>query len=184
MSSIKQFVKDSITANPARYGVDNGDLNIINDYFESQEWQPLTREQHTAIAASIRYRNYFLQENEAYDHRSNKRAYEHVGQKSIYDFMDSETAAQTKKLVRYWSIHPDKFNKSISRIKKSVRGVDSDHIIAAKVMYPLLVMNPLLKQKRVRKMRNSGDSHKPRTDSGLSGVFNGEEETNIKEGNQ
>ena len=179
MSSIKKFVNDSITSNPARYGVDNGDFPLNNDYFESQGWQTLTREQYTAIAANIRYRNYFLQENEAYDHRSKKPAYEHVGQTSIYDFMGLETAVQNKKLVRYWSTHPDKFEESNSRIKKSVRGVDTDHIIAARIMYSLLATDPLLKQKRVRKIRNVGDSDKARTDSGLVDVSKGDKETNI-----
>ena len=180
VSIIKTFINDSITSNPTRYGGDGGDLNIINDYFESQGWQSYTREQHTAIAACLRYRNYFLQENETYDHRSpTTAAYEHVGQTSIYDFMDLETAVQSKKLVWYWSTHPDMIDKSNSRIKKSVRGVDTDHIIAARVMYSLLATDPLLKQKRVRKSRNVGDSDKARADSGLVDVFKGDKETNI-----
>ena len=133
---------------PQRYGNDNGDLNLINDYFARQGWQPLTREQHTAIAAIIRNRNYFLQENEAYDHRTKRTAYESTGQTSIYDYMDTDTVKQSKKLIRYWSADPSRFDQSNSRIKKSVRDVDDDHIVAAKIMYPLLLIDPKLKQKR------------------------------------
>jgi len=151
MGTIKKYIYDNIQENPSRYGVDNGDLHLINDYFVNQGWHTLTREQHKAIAALIRLRNYFLQENEAYDMRIQKTVYEHIGQKTIFDYMDNETALESKKLVRYWSADPERIKQTKSRIKKSVRGVDDDHIIAAKVMYPLLRANPRIQVKRRRR---------------------------------
>lgn len=148
---IKSYVYAVIPANPSRYGIDNGDLNLINDYFVSQGWEMLTREQHTAIAAVIRHRNYFLQANERYDLRTKRTACENVGQLSIYDFLDDETASQSKRLIRYWTTDPGRFDQSPSRIKKSVRGVDTEHIVAAKIMFPLLASNPPLKPKRRRR---------------------------------
>ncbi len=170
MSAIKQFAIEAITSKPKRYGVDDGDLNLINDYFESHKWQPLTREQHTAIAGLIRRRNDFLQENKAYDHRSKKTSYEHIGQTSIYDFMSKDTDRQTRKLIRYWTTDSTRVNQSNSRIKKSVRGVDDEHIIAAKVYHPLLKANPKLKQKR-RQQKVSKDGC-------ANGAFDDVEETN------
>ncbi len=173
MNSIKDFVVNGIMCQPTRYAKDNGDLNLINDYFEVQGWQPLTREQHTTIAAIIRHRNYFLQENEAYDHRTKRTAYESMGQTSIYDYMDTDTAKQSKKLIRYWSADPSRFDQSSSRIKKSVRDVDDDHIVAAKIMYPLLVINPKLKQKRRQR--------KAPAQRALSDGFDSLEETNLSD---
>lgn len=148
---IKHYVYETIPANPSRYGIDNGDLNLINDYFVSQGWEMLTREQHRAIAALIRHRNYFLQTNEGYDLRTKRTAYEHVGQLNIYDFLDEDTASQSKRLIRYWTTDPSRFDQSPSRIKRSVRGVDTEHIVAAKIMFPLLASNPPLKPKRRRR---------------------------------
>lgn len=173
MGAIKHYVANAIQSDPKRYGSDTGDLHIINDFFTLQGWNTLTREQHTAIASLIRHRNYFLQDHEAYDHRSKAPGFEHYGQTSIYDYLDSDTAEQSKKLVRYWSADPDRIDQSNSRIKKSVRGVNDDHIIAAKIMYPLLASNPQLKQKRRQR--------KVPKQEASNNVFDGVVETNKRE---
>jgi len=180
MSVIKHYVANAIQSDPKRYGADAGDLHIINDFFTLQGWEALTREQHKAIAALIRLRNYFLQDNEAYDHRSKTPdhrsktpGFEHYGQTTIYDYLDSDTAEQSKKLIRYWRANPDRIDQSNSRVKKSVRGVDDNHITAAKQFYPLLASNPPLKQKRrQRKVPKQGASNN---------VFDGVVETNKRE---
>ncbi|WP_151900545.1 hypothetical protein [Sulfurimonas hydrogeniphila] len=182
MSSIKHYVYAAIKDNPSRYAVDGGDLHLINDYFISQGWQPLMIEQHKAIAGVIRQRNEFLKDdtNRAYDLRKRKTAYVHVGQTSIFDFLDADTKEQLPKIIKYWSADASRFEYSNSRIKKSIRGVDDEHITAAKVMLPLLVANPQLKQKRVKKA-NIGDTHKVPTDRALNNVYDGVLETNYDE---
>jgi len=153
---IKQFTADAIKLKPAVYGADNGAIKLIDEYFVSQSWGILTIEQHKAIALLIRYRNYFLNDNEAYDYRTNKTAYEHVGQTSIYDFMEEDTALQFKKVILFWSKDPIRFDYTNSRLKKSVRGVDNSHIEAAKLIHPLLIANPQLKQRRQKKAPKQG----------------------------
>jgi len=173
MGVIKHYVANAIQTNPTRYGIDRGAVNIINDFFTLQGWPTLTDEQLNAIASLTRGRNYYLFDNEAYDHRTKKTAYEHIGQMTIFDLMDSDTAEQSKKLTRYFSADPDRIDQSNSRIKKSVRGVDDNHITAAKQFHPLLKSNPKLKQKRrQRKAPKQGASNN---------VFDGEVETNLNE---
>jgi hypothetical protein len=70
---------------------------------------------------------------------------------TIYDFLDDDTTAQTKKLTRYFAGDENRLQQSNSRIKKSVRGVDNEHITAAKVMLPLFVSEPKLKKMRVNR---------------------------------
>ncbi len=176
MSSTKHFVANGFTNNPQRYGNDSGDLNLINDYFELQGWDPLSREQHTAIAAIIRNRNYFLQENEAYDHRTKNKT-SMFRQLSIYDFLDNDTAVQARKITRYIDGNENRLSQSNSRIKKSVRGVDNEHISAVKVMYSLFHSNPKLK-----KMRIIGDKRKAPAQRALSDSFDSLEETNFYDG--
>jgi len=165
---LKQFVANAIQSNPSRYAIDDGVLHLINDYFITQNWQPLTIEQHKAIAGLIRGRNHFLRDNVAYDKRSKKTAYEHVGQKSIYDFMDDDTKIQLPKITRYFSLDTSRYEQSNSRIKKSIRGVDNEHITVAKMLFPLLIANPQLKQKRQRKLP---------IEQALNDVLDSEEET-------
>lgn len=151
MNEFKRFAHERIIDRPRRYGGDWGNVHLINDYFIEQGWEPLIREQHRAIASLTRRRNEFLQENEGFDHRTKNTATEHYGQTTIYDFLDTETALQEKKLIRYWSTDPNRVGQSNSRIKKSVRGVDDEHITAARVMLPLLKADPEIKQKRRRR---------------------------------
>lgn len=181
MPSIKQFVYQSIQDNPKRYGIDKGDLNLINDYFISQNWKPLMIEQHKAIAGLIRKRNEFLTAdgNSCYDLRSKASAYEHIGQTSIYDFLEEDTRVQLPKIVKYWSVDATRYSYSNSRIKKSIRGINDEHIVTARVMLPLLIANPLLKQKRVKKSTKveTAQSTNKRT---LNNIFNEKLETNFK----
>ena len=151
MLSIKRFAFQAIENDPSRYAVDNGDLNLINDYFISQGWQTLTREQHKAIAGVIRKRNEFLLSHEAFDLRTKQTAYENTGQLRIYDFIDDEANQQLPKITKYFTADPLRLKQSVSRIKKSVRNVDSEHISVAKIMLPLLQANPKLKQRRQKK---------------------------------
>ncbi len=178
MPSIKNFAYEAIKKNPSRYAVDGGELHLINDYFISQKWQPLMIEQHKAIAGIIRKRNEFLKDdkNSAYDLRTKKTAYVHVGQTSIYDFLDDDTKVQLPKIIRYWSADASRYEYSNSRIKKSIRGVDDEHIATAKVMLPLLIANPILKQKRVKKS-NIGDTRKAPTQRAFNNVSDSAMET-------
>jgi len=144
----KDFVANSFNNNPKRYGKDDGDLNIVNSYFKVQGWALLTREQFAAIASLIRSRNKFLANNPNLDMRSQNKPQPFV-QFTIYDFLDDETVTQTKKLTQYFTGDESRVQQSNSRIKKSVRGVDNDHITAAKVMLPLFVSQPKLKKMRV-----------------------------------
>ena len=73
MSYFKHYTIKSMTTNPKRYGGDDGDLNLINDYYDSQDWSPFTREQLRAVANMLRRRNDFLRDNEAYDHRKKNK---------------------------------------------------------------------------------------------------------------
>jgi len=152
---IKTFVNNSIKENPTRYAGDNGDLNLINDYFlfddkgkcittEDGKLQ-LTTEQHKAIASLIRLRNIFLEQNNEYDLRSRNKP-SHGKQLTIFDFLDDETKEAEKKLTSYYKGDESRLQYTISRIKKSVRGVDERHIIASKTMYPLLKANPPIKK--------------------------------------
>ena len=165
---IKEFTADAIKANSKVYGADNGAIKLIDDYFISQSWNTLTIEQHKAIALLIRYRNHFLNDNEAYDKRTKKTSYEHVGQTSIYDFMEADTAMQFQKVILFWSKDPIRYEYTNSRLKKSVRGVDDTHIEAVRLIHPLLIANPQLKQKR---------QQKPPRERALNNVFDSEEET-------
>ena len=183
MPSVKHFVREAIKSNHSRYAVDNGEINLINDYFISEGWTPIIIEQHKAIAGVIRQRNEFLRDdsNRAYDLRTKRGAYEHKGQTSIYDFLDEESYIQVPKIVRYFVSNEERLNYSNSRIKKSVRGSDSECIIATKVLYPLFKANPLLKQKRVKRV-NSGDTRKELPQRYLQGVLEGSLETSYEVG--
>lgn len=182
MSSIKHFVYEAIQKNPSRYAVDGGELHLINDYFTLQGWQPLMLEQHRAIAGLIRKRNDFLKDenNSAYDLRTKKTAYVHVGQTSIYDFLNEDTKTQLPKIINYWSADVARYEYSNSRLKKSIRGVDDAHIATAKIMLPLLVANPKLQQKRVKKSK-IGDTNKVPAQRAFNNVSSGETETNNDE---
>jgi hypothetical protein len=185
MSSIKQYVYTAIKDNPSRYAVDGGDLHLLNDYFISQRWQPLIIEQHKAIASVLRQRNEFLKDeaNSAYDLRTKKTAYVHVGQTSIYDFLDTDTKEQFPKIIKYWSADASRYEYSNSRMKKSIRGIDNEHIIAAKILFPLLLANPKLKQKRVKKA-TIGNTNKVPTNRALNNVFVSSVETHYAVGHK
>ena len=182
MSSIKHFVYKAIPNNPSRYAVDGGELHLINDYFTLQGWQPLMLEQHRAIAGLIRKRNDFLKDesNSAYDLRTKKTSYVHVGQTSIYDFLDEDTKIQLPKIIKYWSADAARYEFSNSRLKKSIRGIDDAHIATAKIMLPLLVANPKLQQKRVKKSK-IGDTNKAPAQQAFNNVYDGVMETNNDE---
>lgn len=187
MQSFKQYAYTAIQSNPSRYAVDGGELNLINDYLRDNKIKAcvlddgilqLTIEHHKIIASVLRKRNEFLQDekNSAYDLRTYKTSYIHVGQTSIYDFMDDDTRLQLPKIVKYWSMDAQRYEYSNSRIKKSIRGIDDEHITAARVILPLLIANPKLKQKRVKKSK-IGDTHKQPIQGHKMDVFNREAET-------
>ncbi len=146
----KDFVANSFNTNTKRYGIDDGDLNIVNSYFTKQGWELLTREQFRAIASLIRTRNKFLADNPNHDLRKKHETALFV-QLSIYDYLDDDTATQTKKLARYFGGNEERLQQSNSRIKDSVRGVDNAHIQATKVMLPLFISAPQLKKMRANK---------------------------------
>ena len=150
MRSNKKYVAHVFNNKPKRYGIDDGDLNIVNDYFASMGWQTFTREQFAAIASLIRTRNKFMADNPQLDFRTDNKPSPYV-QFTIYDFLDGDTATQTKKLTRYFTGDEKRLQQSVSRIKKSVRGVDTEHITAAKVYLPLFVSEPKLKKMRVNR---------------------------------
>jgi len=150
----KFFVTNSFNSNPKRYGSDDGDLNIVNDYFTQQGWEPFTREQFAAIASLIRTRNKFLMDNPNYDLRK-KHVSPMFVQLSIYDYLDDDTATQTKKLARYFGVDETRLKQSNSRIKDSVRNVDNERIQTAKDMLPLFVSAPQLKKLRTNKGKAS-----------------------------
>lgn len=180
MQSTKQFAFLSIPENPIKYGGDDGTLNLINDYFKLQGWTPLEIEQHKAIAGLIRKRNEFLTAdgNSCYDLRSKASAYEHIGQTSIYDFLENDTKVQLPKIIKYWSTDATRYDYSNSRIKKSVRGVNDEHIATARIMLPLLIANPQLKQKRVKKSPKV-ETIQSTNKRALNNVFNEKLETNL-----
>jgi len=144
----KDFVANSFINNPQRYGIDDGDLNIVNSYFTKQGWELLTREQFRAIASLIRTRNKFLADNPNYDLRKKNETALFV-QPTLFDFLDDDTARQIKKLTRYFSRDEKRLELSNSRIKDGVRGVDNAHIQATKVMLPLFISDPILKKMRI-----------------------------------
>jgi len=150
----KHFVEHCFNTNPKRYGCDDGDLNIVNDGFAQHGYEPLTREQFALWASLVRTRNKYLAENPQLDFRSQNKPVPYV-QRTIYDYFDDDTATQTKKLTRYFTADPSRLNQSPSRIKKSVRGVDNEHIIATKVMLPLFSSEPPLKKMRVRRQHET-----------------------------
>jgi len=185
MPSVKDFVNKSIQDNPSRYAVDNGELNLINDYFALEGWQTLIIEQHKAIAGIIRRRNVFLGDdvNKAFDLRTRRGAYEHKGQTSIYDFLDGECYKTIPKIVRYFENNPERLSYSNSRIKKSVRGSNEKYIIATKVLFPLLKANPILKQKKVKRV-NNGDTKKVLAEQCLNNTLDGSLETDYAVGHK
>lgn len=136
--------------NPKRYGIDDGDLNIVNDYLASRGWEIITREQFRAVTSIVRLRNMFLVSNPDYDMRKKNEASQFM-QLSLFDFLDDDTVTQTKKLTRYFTGDENRLTQSNSRIKDSVRGVDNEHITAAKVMLPLFVSSPQLKKMKINK---------------------------------
>ena len=156
-STFKDFIANAFEKNPLRYGNDNGDINIVNDYFITQDWDLLTREQFSAIATLVRMRNYFLHENKNYDMRQSNTAYEHAGQRTIYDYMDGETAKQSKVLTRYFKGDVNRIRQPNAIIQRILIGVDDKHITTAKIMYPLLATNPKLKDKRIKRKAFCGD---------------------------
>ena len=152
---IKTFVINSIKADPTRYAVDKGEMNLINDFFliddkgkciatEDGKLQ-LTTEQYQTIQSLHRLKNKFIEQNNEYDLRSSNKP-SHGKQLTIFDFLDDETKEAEKKLTSYYKGDESRLQYSISRIKKSVRGVDDRHIIASKTMYPLLKANPPIKK--------------------------------------
>ncbi len=175
----KDFVAYSFNLNPTRYGIDDGDLHLVNDYLTSRGWDTLTREQFRAVGTMIRLRNMFLADHPKQDKRK-KHIPSLFTQLSIYDFLDDDTATQTRKLTRYFTGDEHRLNQSNSRIKDSVRGVDNEHITAAKIMLPLFVSAPQLKKIKINKDRTSttdtgfNDDLKEKTQTNLSEVKTGE----------
>ncbi len=163
--SSKHFINECFNSSPKRYGIDDGDLNIVNDYFTSQGWPTFTREQFAAIASLIRLRNMFLMDNPNYDLRKKKEPPRFL-QRTIYDFLDDDTSTQTRNLTRYFAGDEHRLNQSSSRIKKSVRGVDNEHITAVKIMLPLFASNPKLKKIPFVRRQNEAPA-----DSILEGVL-------------
>ena len=150
----KDFVANSFNQNPKRYGVDDGDLNMVNDFFTSKGWDTFTREQFRAVASITRLRNMFLVDNPNYDLRKKHETSQYM-QLSLFDFLDDDTATQTRKLTRYFTGDKNRLQQSNSRIKDSVRGVDNEHITAAKIMLPLFVSTPQLKKIKINKDKKS-----------------------------
>ena len=149
--SYKDFAKIAIQNNPERYGVDHGCFILANDYLKDRGQPQITKEQYKAVTSLQRRRNDFLAAHEEYDHRKKERGYEFNGQTSIYDFLNKDDAMQLKKTSHYFEKDETRINYSNSRIKKSVRGVDDNHIVTAKTLYPVLKEDPELKQRRHRK---------------------------------
>ncbi len=179
--SSKDFVTNSFINNPQRYGVDDGELNLINDYLTSRGWDILTREQFKAVATILRLRNMFLVDNPNCDLRKKHETSQYL-QLSLFDFLDNDTATQTRKLTHYFVGDENRLNKSNSRIKDSVRGVDNDHITTAKIMLPLFVSTPQLKKIKINKNTDKkstvhtgfNDDLKEKTQTNLNEVKTGE----------
>ncbi len=146
----KHFIADSFMQNPQRYGTDSGDLNMVNDYFLRQGWQLLTREQFAAISTLTRERRKILEQNPNLDLRKKNKPSK-FKQLTIFDFFNEGTAVQTKKITRYFKGDSERLNQSNSRIKKSVRKVDNQHIEAVRIMIQLLIANPTLKKIKWRR---------------------------------
>ena len=174
----KDFIADSFMRDKQRYGTDDGDLNLINDYLVLIGWDTITREQFRAITTIQRLRNMFLYDNPDCNLRQKHNPACFI-QLSIFDYLDDETATQTQKLTAYFAGDKDRVNQTKSRIKKSVRGVNDQHITATKLMLPLLVSNPTLK--KIREKRRQG---KPPSDGTLIGDLIGDLETDKKEGSR
>lgn len=144
----KHFVADSFMQNPQRYGIDDGDLNIVNDYLKKRGWDLITREQFSAVTSLIRLRNMFLAANPNFDLRKKSKPPKFV-QYTIYDYLDDNTARQTKALSRYLAGDEDRLSQSNDEIKKSIGGIDEDHITATRVMLPLFISEPQLKKVKI-----------------------------------
>jgi len=169
----KDFVASRFLDKPTRYGCDDGDINMVNDYLAYRGFEPLTREQFRAITSIVRIRNMFLAANPGYNMRKKKQPPPYV-QLSIYDFLDDTTATQTRKLIHYFTGDESRIDQSNSRIRSSVRGVDNEHIIAAKVMLPLFANEPKLK-----KIRKTPDRENA-TDTGFDGDLVENSQTSFK----
>ena len=146
--SSKHFVADSFMQNPQRYGTDDGDLNIVNDYFSKHGWALLTREQFAAISTLSRERRKFLEHNPNFDLRKKNKPIKFV-QLSIYDYLDADTANQAKAIIGYLTADSSRLAQSNDEIKKSIGGIDEDHITATRVMLPLLISEPQLKKVKI-----------------------------------
>ena len=150
----KDFVANTFNTNPQRYGIDDGDLNMVNDYFTKQGWELLTREQFSALASLIRTRNKFLADNPNYDLRKKHETAQYI-QLTLFDFLPDDTATQIKKLARYFSRDEKRLEQSNSRTKDGVRGADNEHITAVKLMLPLFVSAPKLNKVRINTDKTS-----------------------------
>jgi len=169
--SSKQFVQQCFETNPILYGKDGGELHLINAYLNHLDLDTISLEQHKAIATILRKRNSFLADNPNYDLRKRNQPQQYL-QLSLFDYLDNDTAKQTAKLTQYFTNDTNRLNQSSSRIKKSVRGVDDDHIIATKLMLPLFIANPKLKKKPIKWRQ-----HKAPSDRRLSSILSDDLET-------
>lgn len=109
---MKKFIKNAITTNPSRYAIDQGDLHLINDYFQMMGWELITREQHTAIAGIIRGRTKFLTDSpfdmrEIYKPKPKRdlNIYDLIGDEVIETF-GSKIAMSTKTILKHFERYP------------------------------------------------------------------------------
>ena len=124
----KDFTITSIQNNPERYAIDGGDLNLINDYFTSRNWKPLTREQHVSIANIIRGRITVLKDNPL-DQRKKFKPKDEPSQTDIYTMIGDATietygakrGAEVEKILNFFDGDYRRVTRTYSAIKRSVR---------------------------------------------------------------
>jgi hypothetical protein len=143
--SIKHFISDSITTNPERYATDGGDLHLINDYFISQRWQPLSREHHVSIANLIRGRITVLKDNPL-DMRKRFKPKEELSQTDIYSMIGDATietygakrGAEVEKIISHFGSDHTRVNRNYSEIKRGIRmSITNESIDLSKFIFSI-----------------------------------------------
>ena len=182
--SIKHFISDSITTNPERYAIDGGDLHLINDYFISRRWQPLTREQHVSIANLIRGRITILKDNPL-DMRKRFKPKDDLSQTDIYSMIGDATietygakrGAEVEKVLGYFGRDTSRALKPIKSIKNGIRGdISTQSINLSKFVFMVC------SKRETKKLFNSLPHRKEKNRGGDKRMkLNENEDINIKQ---
>jgi len=113
-----------------------GDLYLINDYFISQGWQPLTKEQHAVIVNLKRGRIRVLKDNpldmrkrfKPKEQRAQSDIYAVIGEATIKTY-GTKTKDEVERVLSYFGKYPQNAKCQPSQIQKSIYGqIDASSI--------------------------------------------------------